>query len=86
MPQQEHTMRDILNKLYKPVTETALNPKDPKGDYAAKKQALADLEADPVAADDPEISAAIDQRKADLEREAQTLGVFEAFSYWGRKN
>ena len=78
-------MRDILNKLYKPVTETALNPQDPKGDYAAKKQALADLEADPVAADDPTISAAIDQRKADLDREAQKLGVFEAFSYWGRK-
>ena len=76
-------MRDILNKLYSIVSETQLNPRDPKGDYEAKKQALDDLEADPVASQDPEISAAIDQRRADLEKEAQSAGVFEVGDNFG---
>ena len=70
-----HTMRDILNKLDKILNETALNPSDPKGDYEAKKKALQDLQADPVAAEDPEISKAITQRKADLDREAKSKGI-----------
>jgi len=77
------TMRDLLNKLYSIVSESQLNPRDPKGDYEAKKQALADLEADPVAGKDPEISSAIDQRRADLEKEAQSAGVFEVGDSFG---
>jgi hypothetical protein len=70
-------MRDILSKLDSIISETALNPNNPKGDYEAKKQALQDLENDPVASNDPEISKAIDQRRADLEKEAKTAGIFE---------
>ena len=70
-------MRDILSKLDSIISETALNPNNPKGDYEAKKQALQDLEKDPVAGNDPEISKAIDQRRADLEKEAKTAGIFE---------
>jgi hypothetical protein len=70
-------MRDILSKLDSIISETALNPNNPKGDYEAKKQALQDLESDPVAGNDPEISKAIDQRRADLEKEAKTAGIFE---------
>jgi hypothetical protein len=77
------TMRDILNKLYSIVSESQLNPRDPKGDYEAKKQALDDLDADPVAGQDPEISAAIDQRRADLEKEAQSAGIFEVGDDFG---
>ena len=77
------TMRDILNKLYSIVSESQLNPRDPKGDYEAKKQALDDLEADPVAGQDPEISAAIDQRRSDLEKEAQSAGIFEVGDDFG---
>lgn len=75
MTLREHTMRDILDKLDKILNETALNPKDPKGDYEAKKKALQDLQMDPIAAEDPEISKAIIQRKADLDREAQSKGI-----------
>jgi hypothetical protein len=70
-------MRDILSKLAAIVSETSLNPNDPKGDYAAKSKALQDLQLDPVASDDPEISQAIIQRKADLEKEAKAAGIKE---------
>jgi hypothetical protein len=70
----EDTMRDLLSKLDAIVSETAL--KD-KADLEAKHQALDDLEADPVASKDPEISAAIDQRRADLEKEAKSMGIEE---------
>jgi hypothetical protein len=67
-------MRDLLSKLDALVSETAL--KDPS-DLAAKRKALDDLESDPVASKDPEISAAIDQRRADLEKEAESKGFTE---------
>jgi len=67
-------MRDILNKL-NVINESSL--KD-QGDLEAKRKALADLEADPVASSDPEISSAIEQRKADLEREAKSKGFSES--------
>ena len=70
------TMRDLLSKLDGIVSETALQSQD---DLDAKRKALDDLEADPVAGKDPEISAAIDQRKADLEREAKSKGFSESF-------
>ena len=69
-------MRDLLSKLDAIVSETAL--KDP-ADLEAKRKALDDLEADPVASKDPEISAAIDQRRADLEKEAKAKGFSEDF-------
>ncbi len=67
-------MRDLLSKLDALVSETALKDKE---DLEAKRQALNDLEADPVASEDPEISAAIDQRRADLEKEAKSKGFDE---------
>lgn len=71
-------MRDLLSKLdalVTPVAETELNPRDPVGDYQAKKKALLDLQMDPIIGNDPELSKAVMQRKADLEREAQEKGV-----------
>jgi len=65
-------MRDILSKLDAIISETSLRDKQ---DLDAKRQALDDLEADPVASTDPEISAAIDQRRADLEKEAKSKGI-----------
>jgi hypothetical protein len=76
-------MRDLLSKLDAIVSETALNTQDPKGDYEAKKQALDDLESDPVAAKDPDISSAIDQRRSDLDKEAKAAGVFEVGDSFG---
>ena len=70
------TMRDLLSKLDAIVSETALQSKD---DLEAKQKALDDLEADPVASNDPEISSAIDQRRADLEKEAKSKGFSESF-------
>jgi hypothetical protein len=81
MTSQEHTMRDIISKLDAIVSETALNPKDPKGDYQAKSKALQDLQMDPESKD-PEISKAIIQRKADLEKEAKAAGIKESLSRW----
>jgi hypothetical protein len=72
----DDTMRDLLSKLDAIVSETAL--KDPE-DLEAKRKALDDLEADPIASNDPEISAAIDQRRSDLEREAKAKGFGESF-------
>jgi hypothetical protein len=69
-------MRDLLSKLDAIVSETELkNPED----LQAKRQALADLEKDPVASSDPEISSAITQRKSDLEKEAKAKGFAESF-------
>jgi len=77
MTLREYTMRDLLSKLDALVSETALNANDPKGDYSAKLKALSDLETDPVASKDPDISKAISQRKLDLEKEAKSKGVKE---------
>ena len=74
-------MRDLISKLDAIVSETALNPGNPKGDYEAKKKALADLEADPNS--DGEIKDAITQRKADLDKEAKSKGVFEIGDSFG---
>jgi hypothetical protein len=69
-------MRDLLSKLDAIVSETELkNPED----LQAKRKALQDLQMDPVASKDPEISQAIIQRKADLEREAKSKGFDESF-------
>jgi len=69
-------MRDLLSKLDAIVSETELkNPED----LQAKRKALQDLQMDPVASEDPEISQAIVQRKADLEKEAKSKGFEESF-------
>jgi hypothetical protein len=70
-------MRDLISKLDAIISETALNPKDPQGDYDAKSKALQDLQMDPNVADDPELSNAVIQRKAALEKEAASLGIKE---------
>lgn len=70
-------MRDLLSKLDTIATETALNPNNPVDDYKAKKKALLDLQMDPIIGNDPELSKAVMQRKADLEREAKEKGVGE---------
>ncbi len=54
------------------VDETALNLKNPKDDLTAKRKALQDLAATPGVD-----QAAVQQRKLDLEREAQVKGVKE---------
>ncbi len=69
-------MRDLLSKLDAIVSETALKDKE---DLDAKRKALQDLQMDPVASKDPEISQAIAQRKADLEKEAKSKGFAEEF-------
>ena len=69
-------MRDLLSKLDAIVSETELrNPED----LQAKRKALSDLEKDPVASDDPEISSAITPRKSELENEAKAKGFAESF-------
>ena len=77
MTLRNHTMRDLISKLDAIVSETALNPKDPQGDYDAKSKALQDLQLDPNVADDPQLSNAVIQRKADLEKEAARMGIKE---------
>jgi hypothetical protein len=69
-------MRDLLSKLDALINETEL--KDP-ADLESKRKALDELEADPVASKDPTISAAIDQRRSDLEKEAKAKGFAEEF-------
>jgi hypothetical protein len=70
-------MRDLISKLDAIISETALNPKDPQGDYDAKSKALQDLQMDPNVADDQELSNAVIQRKAALEKEAARMGIKE---------
>lgn len=70
------TMRDLISKLDAIVNETELrNP----ADLDAKRKALQDLQMDPIASEDPEISKAIIQRKSDLEKEAKAKGFSESF-------
>jgi hypothetical protein len=68
-------MRDLLSKLDGIVNETSLRDRE---DLEAKRKALQDLQMDPNSKD-PEISQAIVQRKADLEKEAKAKGFSESF-------
>jgi hypothetical protein len=54
------------------VAETALNTRDPKGDYAAKRRALHDLSLNKDVD-----QAAVQQRRLDLDREVRDKGVAE---------
>jgi hypothetical protein len=67
-------MRDLITKIELAMFETALNADNPLDDYKAKLKALQDLQMDP-GSDDPEIKRAIMQRKADLDKEAKSLGL-----------
>jgi hypothetical protein len=67
-------MRDLITKIELAMFETALNSADPLGDYKAKRKALQDLQMDPES-NDPDIKRAIMQRRADLDREAKSLGL-----------
>jgi len=61
------------DRIQKPgVAETALNTRDPKGDYAAKRKALHDLSLNKDVD-----QAAVLQRRLDLDREAKAKGVAE---------
>jgi hypothetical protein len=68
-------MRDLLNILDSIINETALNPNDMKGDLAAKRKALQDIQSDPHTHTDPELKAELARRKAELEKEAKDKGV-----------
>jgi hypothetical protein len=59
------------------MDETALNPRDPAGDYAAKRKALQDLGMN-KAVD----QAAVLQRRLDLDREAKARGIAEDTGSW----
>jgi hypothetical protein len=54
------------------VAETALNPKDPQGDYDAKRKVIHDLSLDPNVD-----QQAVQQRRLDLDREAKAKGLKE---------
>ncbi len=54
------------------VAETALNPKDPQGDYDAKRKVIHDLSLDPNVD-----QKAVQQRRLDLDREAKAKGLKE---------
>ena len=71
------TMRDLLSKLDAIIIETELRDKN---DLQAKRKALQDLQMDPNSTD-PEIKAAIMQRKADLEKEAKAKGLAESVDH-----
>jgi hypothetical protein len=65
-------MRDLLSKLDNLLIETALNPKNPKGDYQAKSKALDDLDKEGKTD-----KSAIQQRRLDLDKEAKSKGIKE---------
>ena len=77
MTLRNHTMRDLISKLDAIISETALNTNDPQSDYDAKSKALQDLQMDPNVAADKELSNVVIQRKADLEKEAASMGIKE---------
>jgi hypothetical protein len=58
------------------VAETALNQKDPKGDYTAKRKALHDLSLNKDVD-----QKAVQQRKLDLDKEAKSKGVAESWTH-----
>jgi hypothetical protein len=60
-----------IKKKYQ-VAETVLNPKDPQGDYDAKRKVIHDLSLDPNVD-----QQAVQQRRLDLDREAKSKGLKE---------
>jgi hypothetical protein len=62
----------FMQQYMEDISETALNPKDPKGDYEAKRRALHDLSLNKDVD-----QAAVLQRRLDLDREAKAKGLAE---------
>ena len=62
----------FMQQYMEDINETALNPKDPKGDYEAKRRALHDLSLNKDVD-----QAAVLQRRLDLDREAKAKGLAE---------
>lgn len=58
-----------LKKFVEHISETALNPKDPHGDYQAKRKALQDIQMDPHTHKDPQLKSQLTYSKAALEKE-----------------
>ena len=77
MTLRKHTMRDLLSKLDKILSESAENT---DANIQSKRKALQDIEKIP-AAKDPEIKRAIDAKKAELGQDAPQAnkGVSEGF-------
>lgn len=61
-----------MQQYMEDISETALNPKDPKDDYEAKRRALHDLSLNKDVD-----QAAVLQRRLDLDREAKAKGLAE---------
>ena len=70
--EQKYQMTKAEARAELHVTESALNPADPKGDYQVKQKALHDLSRTPGV--DQKV---VQQRRLDLEKEAKTKGVAE---------
>jgi hypothetical protein len=62
----------FMRQYMEDISETALNPKDPKDDYEAKRRALHDLSLNKDVD-----QAAVLQRRLDLDREAKAKGLAE---------
>ena len=63
----------FINDIFKKkLNETVLNPRDPQGDYDAKRKVIHDLSLDPGVD-----QQAVQQRRIDLDREAKNKGLKE---------
>ena len=78
----------FINDIFKKkLNETVLNPRDPQGDYDAKRKVIHDLSLDPGVD-----QQAVQQRRLDLDKEAKAKGLKEQdvkeggpFSYGAKK-
>ena len=78
----------FVNDIFKKqLNETVLNPRDPQGDYDAKRKVIHDLSLDPAVD-----QQAVQQRRLDLDKEAKAKGLKEQgieeagpFSYGAKK-
>ena len=78
----------FINDIFKKkLNETVLNPRDPQGDYDAKRKVIHDLSLDPAVD-----QQAVQQRRLDLDKEAKAKGLKEQgieeagpFSYGAKK-
>ena len=78
----------FVNDIFKKkLNETVLNPRDPQGDYDAKRKVIHDLSLDPAVD-----QQAVQRRRLDLDKEAKAKGLKEQdvkeggpFSYGAKK-
>ena len=72
----QQSIADIIKKNKEKkdgIKETTLNPNDPHGDYKAKRKAINDIQMDPNTNKDKELMGTLKQRKADLEKEYDSV-------------